>query len=226
VNATRASAVAKCRVERHRALEQPPCLDVVLAREPVAVLQAELIEAPRLEVLGAALPRALGLGTIEVAHEGRRDGGADLVLEGEQVRDLAIIGLGPDVLAGGCVDQLRRDADAIAGAAHAAFHHVTSAELGAHPLQVAVAAAVLEARVARDHREGAPGGEPRDQIFGEAVGEEGLLGVGREVVERQHRDRRPTIEARDGERIARGPVRAAGRRMLGCARILRRARPH
>ena len=49
---------------------------------------------------------------------------------------------------------------------------------------------MLKAQIARDHRERTPGRETRDQIFCETVGEEGLLGIGREVVEGQHRDGR------------------------------------
>src|SRR5439155_16819315 len=53
------------RIERDRSLEQPARLSEVLAPQSVEGLQAQLVEAPRLEVVGAALPRALRLGTIE-----------------------------------------------------------------------------------------------------------------------------------------------------------------
>ena len=39
-------------------------------------------------------------------------------------------------------------------------------------------------------------GERGEDVLGNAVGEVLLLGVGRHVIERQHRDRRPAAEAR------------------------------
>ena len=49
----------------------------------------------------------------------------DLVLQREDVVEVAVVALGPDVAAGRAVDELRGDAHAVAGFAHAAFEHVS-----------------------------------------------------------------------------------------------------
>ncbi len=60
------------------------------------------------------------------------DGGGDLVLDGEDVGELAVVALGPDVAVGRGVDQLDGDAHPVAGLAHAALDHVLDAELARH----------------------------------------------------------------------------------------------
>ena len=53
----------------------------------------------------------------------------DVVLHGEDVDKLAVVALGPEMAAGGGVVELRGDAHAVAGLAHAAFDDVADAEL-------------------------------------------------------------------------------------------------
>ena len=62
----------------------------------------------------------------------RHDGLADLVLQGEDVGEVAVVALGPDVVAGRAVDQLGGDPHPAAGLAHAAFEHVADAQLARH----------------------------------------------------------------------------------------------
>jgi hypothetical protein len=74
----------EARIEGRRALEQPLGGGVVLAR-PRVVLEAQLVGAPRLEVIGTALVRALALRPREVARDRGRDGGADVLRAGTSV---------------------------------------------------------------------------------------------------------------------------------------------
>jgi hypothetical protein len=82
---------------------------------------AEIPEAPL--VSGRLAHRALLLGL------GDRDRHvlADLVLDGEDVGEVAVVALGLDMVAGLGLDQLCGDVDAIWGFAHAAFEHISHA---------------------------------------------------------------------------------------------------
>ena len=71
------------------------------------------------------------------------DGLGDFVLHREHIGGRALEFLRPLVITGGGVDELHRDAQAIAGLAHAAFEHAADAQLRADLAQV-VAAAKLE----------------------------------------------------------------------------------
>ena len=53
----------------------------------------------------------------------------DLVLDGEDVRGIAVEAIGPEMAAGLAVDQLRIDPYVVAGAPHAALQHVADTEL-------------------------------------------------------------------------------------------------
>ncbi len=103
-----------------------------------------------------------------------------------------MVGVGPD--------QLDRDAHPAARFAHAAFEHIAHAQFLADLLDVDGLAFVGEGRVAGDHREGAPAGEHRDDVLGDAVGEELLLGIAAEICERQHGDGTPIVEIRRARR--------------------------
>src|SRR5437660_6632504 len=93
-------------------------------------------------------------------------------------------------------NELRRHAYAMARFAHAAFKHVTRAEILADLLDVDRLTLVGEGRVARDNREGAPAGEQRDDVLGDAVSEKFLLGVIAKICEGQHRNGAVLVEIR------------------------------
>ena len=93
-----------------------------------------------------------------------------------------------------------RDADPATRFAHAAFEHIAHAQFLADFLDVDGLALVGKGRIAGDHREGAPAGEHRDDVLGDAVGEKLLLGIAAEIGERQYRDGTPIIEIRRARR--------------------------
>ena len=135
--------------------------------------------------LGAIVARRL-----DPPGQGGDDRGGHLVLDREDVLELAVVALGPDVPVGLGIDQLHRDAHAVARLAHAALDHVLHAELRRHLLDPDRAVLVHEGRVARDHEQVAKARERGDDVLGQAVGEELLLGIAAHVDERQDRDRR------------------------------------
>jgi hypothetical protein len=68
-------------------------------------------------------------GGIKLRLDRSHDGFGDFVLYREDVGEVAVVTLCPNVAAGGDVVELRRDAHTIATLAHAAFEHVTDAKL-------------------------------------------------------------------------------------------------
>ena len=135
--------------------------------------------------LNAVVPRGF-----DSAEQRRRDRRRDFVLDGENILELAIVALGPEVGLGFAVDQLDRHSDAIRGFAHAALNDVVHAEfprdlLGFHRL-----ALVNKNRVARDHQQLAEARQFGDDVLGQPVGEKLLLRIAAHIDERQHGDRR------------------------------------
>ena len=136
----------------------------------------------------------------------------DLVLQFEQVGQVAVVPLGHDVVVGVGPDQLCRNPHPMPRFPHAAFKDVARAQLLADLLDVDGLALVGEGRVAGDHREGAPAGEQRDDVLGDAVSEKFLLGVVAEIGERQYRDRPVLVEPRRAHRSgSAGVIRPIGR---------------
>ena len=94
--------------------------------------------------------------------------------------------LRPQVCAGRPLDQLRRDAHFVAGAPNAALQDVADAELAGHVAHIHRAALVGKGRVAGDDGEGPEARQRRDDLLDQPVGEEALLGIAAEILERQH----------------------------------------
>ena len=91
-------------------------------------------------------------------------------------------------MAGGGVDQLRGDADALAQAANAAFDDILHAELAAHALHVDILAAIAERGVARQHMQVPEARQLGDDVFGDAVAEILLLDIAAHAGEGQDGD--------------------------------------
>ena len=152
----------------------------------ILMLEEEVVS---LEVLGRALGKpGLFLG-IERYAERARDLRGELALDGEDVLQLAVVALRPQVLVGIGVDQLRRNAHLVPGAAHAAFEEGGHAKLGADLAAVYPGIAVFENRGARHDLEITQQRELRQQVFVDAIGEEGHVLVFAQVGERQHGER-------------------------------------
>jgi hypothetical protein len=77
----------------------------------------------------------------------------DAVLEIENIGQIAVEAIGPDVTAGRGFDQLTSDAHPPASAPHAALQHVANAKLAPDPAHVHRAALIGEGGVARDHEQ-------------------------------------------------------------------------
>ena len=69
--------------------------------------------------MGPALGTRCGEPWLDAVH----DGPGDVVLQVEDIREVAVVGLGPEVLVRARIDELRRDADSISGPHDGTFHH-------------------------------------------------------------------------------------------------------
>src|SRR5215831_1721031 len=124
---------------------------------------------PHCAVPSAELARVLELGVPDLSRDdprGYRAGDAlcDLVLDGKYVGQLAVVSLGPEMVPGFGIDQLRRDPDPIAGTTDAAFDHVTHAQLARHLADIHSGPLVSERRAARNDKEGAVARQVGDDV--------------------------------------------------------------
>jgi hypothetical protein len=182
-------------VDGQRLIQAAPHLEKILfvergmeENEPVSGPQVMVVGQPRRGRLGE---RALGLGLVHVHGKHRHDSSGDLVLDGKGVLKFAIVALGPAMGAGGGVDKLGTDADAVAGAANAALQHVARAKLTPDLSHVDALPLVAEARVAGDDEQL---GEPRqlcDDVLGDTVAEVFLIRIATHAGEGENGDRRP-----------------------------------
>ena len=111
--------------------------------------QEELV---RLGVVGRALLECALLCRQQRESESRDDRLRDLVLQREDVVQVPVVSIRPDVRVVGGVDQLRRDAHAVAGLADAAFEHVRRLALARNLRHLQVLALEGKRGVARDDR--------------------------------------------------------------------------
>ncbi len=139
---------------------------------------------------GAVLfQRPLQGGVLDLYPERRGDGASDLVLDGEDVGHLPVEVVGPEMSAGGCVDQLTRDADPAGGTADAALDDVARIELFAKDGKIDFLALEAECRSAANNKQITEAGEIGEYVFGEAVCEI-FVELRAQVVEGQNRNNR------------------------------------
>jgi len=85
-----------------------------------------MIAVPGVQILRRFALRALTLDRTEFRLDSRCDGAGDLVLHREDVREVPVVAFGPDLISGRAIDQLGRDACAIACPAEAALRRRSS----------------------------------------------------------------------------------------------------
>ena len=113
------------------------------------------------------------------------DLGGELFLNGENVADLAIVSLGPDMLVGGGADELAGHAHLVAGPPHAALEQVGDAQfLGDLPAGLR-RAAILHDRGARHDAQLRDEREVGEDVLLDAVGEKGAVLLLAHVAERK-----------------------------------------
>jgi hypothetical protein len=116
---------------------------------------------------------------------------AEVVLEREQVGQVAVVFLRQQTIVIDGVDQLRGHPDAVTRFLHAAFQHVPNAEIFRRRLRRHRRAAIGEGRVARDYEQPRVLRQRVDDVLGQPVGEVVLRRIAAQICERKHGDRRP-----------------------------------
>ena len=175
-------------------------LELVLSLCPKASAIAAVSCADRSASIGRGPVARVRVGSGQPKRERADDFARDLVLDGEDVSEVPVITVPPDVRVRRGVDQLGRDAHPIVDLPHTALDHVAHPELATHLRDAHRAALVDEGRVARDDRQAGDPREAGDQVLGQPIGEVLLLRIGAQVVQRQNRDRGPARKGRNERR--------------------------
>src|SRR5262245_65609471 len=102
-----------------------------------------------IRVLALRLP---DLGRDNAGCDRASEAAGDLVLYGKDVGQIAVVAIRPQMMPGRRLDQLRGDADAIAGPPHAAFDHVAHAEFATHSGHIHTRTLVSKRGATRDHK--------------------------------------------------------------------------
>jgi hypothetical protein len=147
------------RIDRQRAPEIGLRLDIVRLVLQVMMEHASLIELIGILIVLRLVGDAVAFEFQEFRLKRTRDNAGDLVLQFEQVGEVAVESLGHYVMAGVSTDQLRRDPYAVAGFAYAALDDVARAELLSDRLDVDCFAFEGERRIPGDHWKCPPTGE-------------------------------------------------------------------
>src|ERR1700730_10294683 len=151
--------------------------------------QTALIGGPGIEVSRMHAHGALSLGRGDGRGNRDRCCLCNVVLHHKNVGEVAVVTLGPDMLASLGLDQLRGDADAVGGLTEAAFEHVAYTQFAPDLLHVDGAGLAGEAGVAGDDEQRGIARQSRDYVLCYPVREELLIGVVGHIGKREHRNR-------------------------------------
>src|SRR5437764_7264860 len=110
-------------------------------------------ELPGTEILRWLRLGPLVLGATELGLDLPGDPQGDLILDSEDIVQLAVEALRPDVVATEAVEELSRNSDVPFGFAHASFHDIAHTERRGDLTQIRRRLLVSLCRVARDHEE-------------------------------------------------------------------------
>ena len=121
--------------------------------------------------------------TVHMGHENRDNRTRHLVLDRENVVKLAVVSVGPPVGAGRGLDELRRDADALAAPPNAPLKQVACTQLPPDLPEIDRLALVLEGGIAPDDDKLGESRQLGCNVLGNAVAEIVLLRVATEVCE-------------------------------------------
>jgi hypothetical protein len=177
------------RLHPERAAKQRLRLLVPPAVDPVDEIERPDHQPPGVDAVGLRVRGPEAFLRVKVRLDGGDDPLGDVVLDREDVAQLAVVAFGPDMLAGLRVDELARDPEPLPGRPDAALEHVAHPEIARDLADIHGPALVDEGRVARDHEEPAQPRERGDDVLAQSVGEEILRGIAAEIGERQDRDR-------------------------------------
>jgi hypothetical protein len=135
--------------------------------------------------------RIHGLRGLEGSHDttdAARNIVSDFALQSENPTDVALVSFRPEMHIGGDLDQLGRDADAVAGAGDGSFDDGVDVQLATDVLDAFPGLLVAHDAGARDHAHASHLGEVGNERIRHAIREVGLLRISGEILERQNGD--------------------------------------
>src|SRR5207248_3458129 len=107
----------------------------------------------------------------------------DLVLHRENLSEVAVVALGPDMISGLGLNKLRGHPDAVAGFPEAAFENIPDTEFASDLLHIDGAVLVGEAGITGDHEQRWVAGQGGDDVLGDPISDEILLRIAAHVLE-------------------------------------------
>ncbi len=177
---------------------------------------------PQVEIVGGEVGVVAPLAPAQGQSKLIDDRTRDLILNREDVAELTIEPLGPEGHVGGHIHELHVDAQRPARPEHRSLEHDRRGELLRHVPQIAGAALEVERRGARSDVEAVDDGEVADDFVRQSVRKVLAVGLGAQVLQRQHRDD-GTLGWVDRD-VSRGRCRRAGAGSVGSSRLPHRRR--
>src|SRR4029077_4474090 len=136
--------------------EQTISCDAIGPGALVHMPEPALAIIPGAHVLGTLCDYALGLSAGQCWLDRGGDTRGDVVLHCEDVGQIPVVTLRPEMGAGGCVDELAADAHPLPGPAHAPLKDIADAKVAANLLEVDRFSFVGECGIAGDDEKPAP----------------------------------------------------------------------
>src|SRR6516162_1848319 len=143
-------------VECKRLFEQAVGRDAIGPSAFVHMPEAPLAIIPGTHVLRPFRDYALAFGAGQRWLDRGDDTRGDVVLHREDVSDIPVVALGPQMGTGGCIDQLAADAHPLPGSAHASLEDIADAKVAADLLEIDGFSFVGECGIAGDDEKPAP----------------------------------------------------------------------
>ena len=176
------------RIHGHRALEHLAGIVEALPTTLAEELATSQVEIVGLDVVCRVLRQRRALLRLQDTTQGLHHIRRDLVLDIEHVLHLAVVALGPQVIAAGHLDQLRRDPQPVSRPLNAALENGPCSKLPADRSHVAGLALVGERGCARHDVEPLHVRQFVGDLLADPIAQVLVLGVGAEVGERENHD--------------------------------------
>src|SRR5215470_15444522 len=148
--------VRQVRIERKCSFEQTVGCLAIAAGAPVHMPEPALTVIPRAHVLRPLRDDALAFGARQRRLDSGGDARSDVVLHREDVGEIPVVSLSPEMGAGGNIDKLAADAHPLPGSAHTSLEDIADAKVAANLRKIDGFSFVGECGIAGDDKKPAP----------------------------------------------------------------------
>src|SRR5215472_11358424 len=175
-------------IERKCLFEQTVSCLAIAAGALVHMPEPALTIIPRAHVLWPLRDDTLAFRARQRRLDSGGDARSDVVLHREDVCQISVITLGPEIGTGGYIDELAADPNPLPGPAHATLEDIADPKVATNLLEIDGFSFVGECRIAGDDEKPAPFRQRRDDVLGNAVDKIFLLGIATDIAERKDGD--------------------------------------